>query len=57
MKITYDNEVDALYISLKQAKSAKQQMINDDIIADFDIDGNLTGLEVLNLLEKIRETQ
>ncbi|MDI6721120.1 MAG: DUF2283 domain-containing protein [Candidatus Aenigmarchaeota archaeon] len=51
MKITYDKEVDAAYIYLKD-KILKGEVkntisLNDDIILDFDRDKKLIGIEVL----------
>lgn len=48
MKITYDKFADALYISLKKGKVFSTKEINDNVIADFDAENNIIGLEVLD---------
>jgi len=52
MKCTYDKEADAAYIYLKYpikaGESAKQMLLNEDIILDFDKKGQILGVEVLN---------
>ncbi len=47
MKITYDPSVDALYISFKEATVTTEHW-TENIAADFDVDGQLTGVEVLD---------
>lgn len=51
MKITYDKQVDAMYIALEdiRPKSVKQTIaLNDDIIVDFDGDKKIIGIEILS---------
>lgn len=50
MKIYYDAEVDALYIEFRSLEpgTAEARPLSDDIIADYDPDGRLAGLEVLD---------
>lgn len=48
MRITYDNDVDAMYIQFSNAKKVKQQEINDDIILDLADDGSIAGMEILD---------
>ena len=47
MKITYDPSVDALYISFKDA-TVRTEHWAEGIAADFDAEGQLAGLEVLD---------
>ncbi len=47
MKITYDKEVDALYVYFKKGKVAKTVEVGANFIADTDKKGNIIGLEVL----------
>ena len=50
MKITYDAEVDALYIQLRTIEpgQAENRDLGSGIIADFGPDGLLAGLEILD---------
>ena len=52
MKITYDGVADAAYIYLKypiKAGEVKNTIaLNDEIILDFDKNGKLIGIEILN---------
>ena len=47
MKITYDPSVDALYISFKDATVTTEHWA-EGIAADFDAQGQLAGIEVLD---------
>ncbi len=47
MKIQYSQDVDALYITFKDTEIIESDEILKDIIADYDQDGNLVGLEIL----------
>lgn len=50
MKITYDPEVDALYIQLRPlgAGEAENRELGDGIICDYGPDGRLAGIEILD---------
>ena len=48
MKIEYDKEVDALYIRIQEKDVARSQEVSDGVNLDFDVDGRLIGLEVLD---------
>ena len=48
MKINYDKKVDALYIEFKRSKSVKTLEKNDNVLVDFDKNGNVVGIEVLH---------
>ena len=47
MKITYDPSVDAMYIRFKRTKVTTEHW-TDSIAADFDEDGRLAGIEILD---------
>ena len=47
MKITYDKEVDALYIRFRDT-SVTTEHLADGIAADYDEDGHLAGVEILD---------
>ncbi|MFB3786824.1 MAG: DUF2283 domain-containing protein [bacterium] len=50
MKITYDAEIDALYIQLRPINpgEATNQELAEGITADFGPDGLLSGIEILD---------
>ena len=47
MRITYDEEADALYISLKEVSCYKSDEIKEGLILDYDERENLIGIEIL----------
>ena len=53
MKITVDWEADALYISFRKGKLSKNKKIDKNTIIDLDKDGNLLGIELLFMKERI----
>jgi uncharacterized protein YuzE len=48
MRITYDNEADALYIKLREAENHDSFDIEEGVIVDLDGDGHIIGLEILD---------
>ena len=48
MNIRYDQFSDALFIRLKDGKYSESDEINKNIILDFDGDGNVMGIEILD---------
>lgn len=50
IRITYDTEADALYIELRPAAPglATCRDLAEDIVADYDPDGKLAGIEILD---------
>jgi len=56
MKITYDKEVDALYIQFRDA-TAHTHHLADGIAADYDADGRLSGLELLDAASKVGDPE
>ena len=53
MKSAYDAKVDALYIRWTDAKIVESDEISEGVILDYDDDGNVVGVEVLNASQKI----
>jgi uncharacterized protein YuzE len=47
MKIKYDKEVDVLYIQFSEEKIVDSDEDKPGIILDFDKDGNVVGIEML----------
>ncbi len=50
--IRYDPEADALYIKIRDGKVADSEEISDGIIIDYDEDGNIIGIEVVEFSKK-----
>ncbi len=48
MKIEYYPETDTLYIDIKDTESVDSKEISSGIVLDFDVEGNLTGIEINN---------
>lgn len=57
MKIYYDAEVDALYVQFRSLEpgTAQARPLSDRIIADYDAEGRLVGLEILDASELLDE--
>ncbi|MBN3873154.1 MULTISPECIES: DUF2283 domain-containing protein [unclassified Nostoc] len=53
MKITYDPEVDILIIILSDVPIEDSDEEKPGIILDYDEDGNITGLEILDASKRI----
>ncbi len=54
MKITYDPEVDALYIRfLDDPSEVTTQRLSDDIAVDYAPNGEIAGIEVLDASEHV----
>lgn len=51
MRITYDSEADALSIVFKDTTVTTEQLA-EGIAADYDAEGRLAGLEVLDVAER-----
>lgn len=49
MKIEYDQEANALYITLREAQVAKTNEVTDNLIIDLDADGCPIGIEILGV--------
>lgn len=52
MKIRYSPDVDALYISLREADIVESDEISNGVIVDYDVDSNVVGIEILWFSEK-----
>lgn len=53
MKVKYDKEVDALYINLSAEKIVESDEQKPGIVFDYDANGNIVGIEILNASQKI----
>lgn len=52
MKISYDHEVDALYIRFKETTVTTKHLA-DGIAADYDGEGRLAGIEILDAIKRL----
>lgn len=52
MKITYDREVDALYIRFKDT-TVTTRNLTEGIAADYDAAGKLAGIEILDATKRL----
>ena len=53
MKVTYDPDVDVLRILFRNAPIEESDEGKPGIILDYDKEGNLVGLEVLNASQRV----
>jgi uncharacterized protein YuzE len=53
MKVTYDPEVDVLRILFRDAPIEESDEDKPGIILDYDKDGNVVGIEVLNASQRV----
>lgn len=51
MRVRYDEQVNALYIRLKETPYYESDEIKEGIILDYDKDGNIIGIEILDASE------
>ena len=54
MKVTYDPEVDVLRILFRDGPIEESDEDKPGIILDYDKEGNMVGLEVLNASQRIQ---
>jgi YD repeat-containing protein len=52
MKISYDHEVDALYIQFKDTTVTTKHLA-EGIAADYDAQGRLAGIEILDAMQRL----
>ena len=53
MRIRYSQEADAIYIRLKENKIVNSDEISDGVIFDYDENGDVVGIEILWVSEKV----
>ena len=56
MKISYDAEVDALYIQFLDATVTTEHLA-EGIAADYDAEGRLAGIEILEAVKRFGSSQ
>ena len=57
MRVTYDPKVDALRIMLKDVPIEESDEQSPGVILDYDQEGNIVGIEVLNASERLDNPQ
>ncbi len=53
MKATYDRDIDVLTLTLKAGGTAESGELFPGIIGDFDAEGNLISLEILDASRRV----
>jgi len=53
MKVTYDPEVDVLRILFRDVPIEESDEDKPGVILDYDRDGNIVGMEVLNASQRV----
>ncbi|MDA8162333.1 MAG: DUF2283 domain-containing protein [Desulfobacteraceae bacterium] len=54
MKLNYYPETDSLYIDLSEKMSTDSKEISEGIVLDYDIEGNLVGIDIDNASKKVQ---
>ena len=55
MEIKYDREADAMYLRLSNAEVAESDESKPGIIIDYDLKGNIVGIELLDASKKTKK--
>ena len=53
MKVTYDSEVDVLHVLFSNAPIEESDEDKPGVILDYDKDGNVVGLEILDAQKRL----
>lgn len=53
MKLKYYKETDSLYINLSETPSAESKEISEGVVLDYDVNGNLVGIDIDNATGKV----
>lgn len=51
MRIEYDEDLDIMYIRLKEGKYAFSEEINENTVIDLDPDGRILAIEILDVCD------
>ncbi len=54
MKVKYDQEVDVLTIEFSDAAVDESDQDKPGVILDYDKDGNIVGMEILNASKRVQ---
>ena len=53
MKLEYDPEVDAAYVTLTDAAVADSEEVKPGIVLDYDASNRIVGIEILNVRKQL----
>ena len=53
MTLNYDLATDSLYIDLSTKPNSNSREISEGIVLDYDVDGNMTGIDIDKLSNKV----
>ena len=53
MKLNYYSDTDSLYIDLSEQPSVESREISEGIVLDYDVAGNLVGIDIDNASQKV----
>ena len=53
MKMQYDEQADALYLSLDESDAVESEEIKPGIVLDFNAAGELVGIELLDVKRRV----
>jgi len=53
MKIEYSKDADALYVYFREVAVAKSKEIEEGVVVDFDEDGHIVGIEILDARKRL----
>ena len=54
MKLNYYPETDSLYIDLSEKASVESKAISEGVVLDYDVEGNLVGIDIDNATKKVQ---
>ena len=54
MKLNYYPETDSLYIDLSEKASVDSKEISEGVVLDYDVEGNLVGIDIDNATKKVQ---
>lgn len=57
MKVVYDPETDTLDLILNEQKVVESDEPRSDIVIDYDADGNIVSIEILNASKHVASPQ
>ena len=53
MKLNYYSDTDSLYIDISEQPSVESREISEGIVLDYDVVGNLVGIDIDNASQKV----
>jgi uncharacterized protein YuzE len=53
MKLNYYSDTDSLYVDLSEQSSVESREISEGSVLDYDVAGNLVGIDIDNASQKV----